>query len=132
MAELNPITIHESVRFSSISGGNPPKIRRHSTHCADAFVFPSVQEGWGLVLLEAIASGLPVLTSNQPPFTEFLAPDQAILIDPQDIDEITQGMLQIINPKISQELVTASAEIPQQFSWGKSAQIQLNYYSDRK
>ena len=40
---------------------------------ADAFVFPSIQEGWGLVVLEAIASHIPVLVSNQPPFTEFLS-----------------------------------------------------------
>jgi glycosyltransferase involved in cell wall biosynthesis len=31
---------------------------------ADAFVFPSVKEGWGLVVLEAIAAGVPVITSN--------------------------------------------------------------------
>lgn len=45
--------------------------------CADVFVFPSVKEGWGLVLLEAIASGLPIITSNIPPFTEFLNNDLA-------------------------------------------------------
>ena len=49
--------------------------------CADAFVFPSVKEGWGLVLLEAIASRLPIITSNIPPFTEFLTNDSALLVE---------------------------------------------------
>ena len=42
--------------------------------CTAVFCFPSVKGGWGLVVLEAIATGLPVITAKQPPFTEFLSP----------------------------------------------------------
>ncbi|MEL7330252.1 MAG: glycosyltransferase, partial [Cyanobacteria bacterium J06559_1] len=67
---------------------------------ADGFVFPSVKEGWGLVLLEAIASGIPVLTSNRPPFTEFLSSKSAILVDPTDVRSIAQGMERLPNASV--------------------------------
>lgn len=60
--------------------------------CADVFVFPSIKEGWELVIFEAIASGLPIVTSNILPFTEFLTPTQALLVDPNAVDAITQAM----------------------------------------
>ncbi|MEL7493540.1 MAG: MSMEG_0565 family glycosyltransferase [Cyanobacteria bacterium J06554_11] len=66
---------------------------------ADAFVFPSIKEGWGLVVMESIASHLPVLTSNQPPFTEFLTPDMAVLIDPNNVEEIAIGMVKLTTDK---------------------------------
>jgi glycosyltransferase involved in cell wall biosynthesis len=46
--------------------------------CVNAFVFPSLKEGWGLAVLEAIASGLPIVASNIPPFTEFLDNSKAL------------------------------------------------------
>jgi glycosyltransferase-like protein len=95
---------------------------------ADAFVFPSLQEGWGLVVLEAIASGLPVLTSHQPPFTEFLKPDQALLIDSQDPEKIAQGMVQILQPQTALALVEASQSILPHYSWVTSAKMHLNHY----
>ncbi|MGF1588293.1 MAG: glycosyltransferase [Pleurocapsa sp.] len=67
--------------------------------CADAFVFPSVKEGWGLVLLEAIASGLPIITSFMPPFTEFLDHETALLVDPHSIDAIAACYAQDTQPK---------------------------------
>ncbi len=85
--------------------------------CADALVFPSVKEGWGLVLLEAIASGLPVITSNIPPFTEFLDHETALLVDPHSIDAIAFAMLDILNKKLSQKLVKNSAAIPAEYTW---------------
>ncbi len=95
---------------------------------ADAFVFPSLVEGWGLVVLEAIASGLPVLTSNQPPFTEFLAPRQALLVDPHDLNAIAQAMRAIIQPDISQRLVENSQSVLSEYTWETSARMHINHY----
>ncbi|MEO1446822.1 MAG: MSMEG_0565 family glycosyltransferase [Cyanobacteria bacterium J06635_11] len=95
---------------------------------ADAFVFPSIQEGWGLVVLEAIASGIPVLTANQAPFTEFLSHSSAHLVNPTDIDAIAQAMTNIINPNISQQLIYNSQKIIERYSWEASAKKHLNLY----
>jgi glycosyltransferase-like protein len=95
---------------------------------ADAFVFPSVKEGWGLVLLEAIASGLPVITSNQPPFTEFLSESQAILVDPDSPDAIAQAMRAIVEPDRSISLVQQSQSVLACYTWEASAKMHLHHY----
>lgn len=95
---------------------------------ADAFVFPSVQEGWGLVILEAIASGLPVITANQPPFTEFLTPEQALLIDPHSPQALAQAMLQITQPHVADRLIQQSRSICHNYSWETAAKLHLVHY----
>jgi glycosyltransferase-like protein len=95
--------------------------------CADAFCFPSNKEGWGLVVLEAIASGLPVIVSQQPPFTEFLDPDHAVWVNPADSDSIARGMQQAIADTAS-NLVSASQSVLTQYSWQRSAQLHENQY----
>ena len=95
---------------------------------ADAFVFPSVQEGWGLVVLEAIASKLPILTSNHPPFTEFLSQESACLVNPLDVSAIAQAMLRIVEPSTAQKLVAKAYPIAQQYSWETSAKKHLSLY----
>lgn len=97
--------------------------------CADAFVFPSIKEGWGLVLLEAIASGLPIITANIPPFTEFLNHQSAFLVDPHSHNAIAQAMLDILDQNITQKLINHSQPIPAQYSWQKSAKMHLKQYS---
>lgn len=97
--------------------------------CADAFVFPSVKEGWGLVVMEAIASHIPVITSNQPPFTEFLSPDQALLIDPESPDAIAQAMESVTQPELANSLVQQSQFILSQYTWEASAQMHLYHYN---
>lgn len=96
--------------------------------CADVFCFPSVKEGWGLVVLEAIAAGLPVVTANATPFTEFLTPDQAVLVDPENIDQIAEGMVAAAKPARSQSLVEASRQILPHYTWEKSAHVHLQAY----
>lgn len=95
---------------------------------ADAFVFPSVKEGWGLVLLEAIASGLPVITSNQPPFTEFLSQNKALLVDPSSPDVIAQAMRSIVQPDLALSLVQQSQSVLASYTWEASAKLHLHYY----
>ena len=97
---------------------------------ADVFVFPSVQEGWGLVVLEAIASGLPVITSNQAPFTEFLSSQDAMLVSPGDVDAIASAMLTLLNPTIAQNLIHHSRPIVSRYSWQQSAKMHLELYSE--
>lgn len=88
---------------------------------ADSFVFPSVKEGWGLVILEAIAAGLPVITSNHPPFTEFLTPDQALLIDPQDVAALAKAMISSLQAEVAETLRQRSQSVLSGYSWEASA-----------
>ncbi len=97
---------------------------------ADVFVFPSVQEGWGLVVLEAIASGLPVLTSNQAPFTEFLSAQDAMLVNPEDVDAIATAMVTLLNPNTAQKLIDHSRPIVNRYSWQQSAKMHLELYTE--
>ncbi|PZV17264.1 MAG: MSMEG_0565 family glycosyltransferase [Leptolyngbya sp.] len=95
---------------------------------ADAFCFPSTKEGWGLVVLEAIASGLPVITADQPPFTEFLSPDQALLVEPESVEAIAQAMLAVLEAAIAQGLVEQSRAVLPQYAWSRSAELHLQHY----
>jgi glycosyltransferase-like protein len=97
---------------------------------ADAFVFPSVKEGWGLVVLEALASGLPAIVSDQAPFTEFLTHQQARFVEPHDPDAIAQAMLAIVQPDIARTIVQNSESVVQTYSWTASAQLHLNHYQE--
>ena len=94
---------------------------------ADAFIFPSVQEGWGLVVLEAIASGRPVVTSNQPPFTEFLSDETALLVEPT-VSAIATALQQVLDPATAQRLVTNGPPLIQRYRWRTSAEMHLTLY----
>ncbi|MGK7909820.1 MAG: MSMEG_0565 family glycosyltransferase [Synechococcus sp.] len=96
--------------------------------CADAFVFPSIKEGWGLVALEAIASGIPVVTSDRPPFTEFLEADTAILVDAESVEAIAEGMCQVLGEETRQSLVQQSQAVVQRYSWENSARGHVRQY----
>jgi glycosyltransferase-like protein len=100
--------------------------------CADVFCFPSLIEGWGLVVLEAIASGLPIITSRQPPFTEFLGPDQAAWVDPESIASIRQAMQGILDPDYRRSLITHSQRVLLNFSWLQTARRHLELYQQHR
>ncbi len=97
---------------------------------ADAFVFPSFVEGFGLVLLEALACATPVVTSATRPFSEFLSERDAILVDPHDSTAIATGMRRALEPSIARELGARGLQIAQHYSWAASAQAHLSRYHD--
>jgi glycosyltransferase-like protein len=110
-----------------------PGILSHETipllyRLADSFVFPSLKEGWGLVILEAIASNLPVITSNQPPFTEFLTPEQVLLVNPYDVDALAQAMIASLQQEVADRLKQKSQSVLAQYSWEASARIHVQCY----
>jgi len=112
------------ILLGQISDADLPALYR----TADAFVFPSVKEGWGLVVLEAIASGLPVITSRQLPFTEFLTDAEALLVDPYSPEAIAQAMCSIIKPTCAIPLIQSSQFLLSQYTWETSAQLHLQHY----
>jgi glycosyltransferase-like protein len=115
---------HSLILPGAIANSELPALYRS----ADAFVFPSLKEGWGLVVLEAIASGLPIITSNQAPFTEFLTPDQALLIDPTSPENIAEAMQAIRRSDLAPSLIQQSQSILTDYTWETSAKMHLNHY----
>jgi glycosyltransferase-like protein len=95
---------------------------------ADAFVFPSLKEGWGLVVLEAMASGIPVITSNIAPFTEFLSEQEALLVDPECVEAIAQAMQTILQPQTARFLSQNSIQVASRYTWKQSAELHLDHY----
>lgn len=88
---------------------------------ADAFVLPSHYEGFGLPILEAMACGTPVITSNVSSMPE-VAGDAAILIDPKSPEMIADGIEKVINDRDLKDGLRERGLIrAKEFTWGKSA-----------
>jgi glycosyltransferase-like protein len=99
-------------------------------HAADGFVFPSVKEGWGLVILEAMSAGLPVVTSDIEVFHEFLTHnDNAIMTTTADAESLAAGMLALAtNPNLAARLATAGPQTAARYSWDATAAQHLAIY----
>jgi glycosyltransferase-like protein len=96
--------------------------------CADALVFPSVKEGFGLVVLEAMACGTPVVVSRIEPFTESLSADDCLWVDPHDVDSIAGGMLAACDSGRAGMLRQAGLRVSRRHSWRESARRHLDVY----
>jgi glycosyltransferase-like protein len=95
---------------------------------AAALVFPSLVEGFGLAVLEAMACGTPVITSRRAPFTEYLTEEDALLVDPEDIADIAGAMQRIVDPPVRDRLVERGRSVAARFTWPACAQRHLAGY----
>jgi len=97
---------------------------------AELFLRPSLYEGCSLPLLEAMACGLPVVTSNISSFSEIVG-DAGILVDPYDVEEIAEAVYNVLSNKESaEEMRRKGLEKAKQFSWEKCAKETLKVYEE--
>jgi len=96
---------------------------------ADLFVFPSLYEGFGIPILEAMACGCPVITSNISSMPE-VAGNAALLINtPQNVDEIANKINQVLtNPSLRKDLAKRGFIQAAKFSWEKTASQTIKVY----
>jgi glycosyltransferase involved in cell wall biosynthesis len=87
---------------------------------ADVFVYPSLYEGFGLPVLEAMASGCPVITSNVSSLPEVVG-EAALLVDPYDVEALAQAMLTVLeDDELKKEMSKKGIAQAQKFSWEKA------------
>ena len=123
----------------TVPEGTPPGARVHlagrldaaDLHAlyagATAFAFPSLREGFGLPVLEAMAHGCPVLTSAGTACAE-VAGDAAVLVDPLDVDALAAGLRDVL--AAGPELGAAGAARARAFTWEASADAHATVYRD--
>ena len=91
------------------------------------FVFPSKFEGFGIPVIEAMASGVPVLCSDIPSFRE-ITNNNVFFFDPHDINDIARVIDKLIEDKeLRKELINKSLKQVESFSWQRCAQESLEY-----
>lgn len=95
---------------------------------AELFALPSLHEGFGLPILEAMACGTPVVTSNCTAMPE-LAGDAAVLVDPTCVDSIADGMYRLLTHQtLRANMSKHGLQRASQFSWLETARQTLAVY----
>ena len=97
---------------------------------ADAFIYPTLYEGFGLPVVEAMACGVPVLTSSTSALQE-VAGGYAYLVDPMDVDAIARGIVDLAtDPRRRAEFADLGRRRARDFSWDRAAEQTLKVYAD--
>ena len=102
----------------------------HLYQHAEAFVFPSMYEGFGLPVLEAFACGCPIVISNSSSLPE-VGGDAAIYFEPKNISSLVKALLEAVHNNNKKEtLIKKGYQQLQKFSWAKTAAITKDVYAD--
>jgi glycosyltransferase involved in cell wall biosynthesis len=115
--QVQELGLESRVRFLGyVPEGDVPRLLNQ----AIALVFPSLWEGFGLPVLEAMACGTPVITSNLAALPE-VAGEAALLIDPYQVGELAAAMAAVWqDSQLWQQLHRAGLQRTQRFSWAKT------------
>jgi len=97
---------------------------------ASIFAFPSLDEGFGMPVLDAMARGIPVLTSNVSAMPE-VAGEAALLVDPTDVDAIADGLRRLTTDSTLRDtFIHAGIARAKEFTWEKSVEATWQVYGE--
>ncbi len=95
---------------------------------ADVLAFPSIVEGFGLAVVEAMAAGTPVVTSDIAPFTEYLRAGEALRVDPLDVPALAAALVRATDPAVAAGLRAAGRVAAGRFGWPAAAAAHVAAY----
>jgi glycosyltransferase involved in cell wall biosynthesis len=123
--QIKSLGLESRVRWMKVvSDAVLATLYRHAT----AFVFPSLYEGFGLPLLEAMSCGCPVVASNTSSFPE-VAGDAAVLFDPASKESISTAVERVLgSSELRSEMREKGIARQRKFSWEKTAEETLKVY----
>jgi len=97
-------------------------------NAADLFVYPSRYEGFGLPVLEAMASGTPVVTTHVASLPE-VAGDAALLVSPDEEGQLIEAMRRALSDEsLRQEMINKGLAHAADFTWARTAQQTVDIY----
>ena len=96
---------------------------------AGAFLFPSIYEGFGIPIIEAMASMCPVITSANTACEE-VAGERGILVDATSVNSIKQAMIDVMDKPLGSEELLAAQERAKSFNWQKASNAYFEVFNE--
>lgn len=126
MNQINDLSLMDDIVFSGYVPNNDlPAIYSQ----ANLFLYPSLRESFGIPLLEAMACGTPIITSNTSSMPE-VAGNAAVYINPFEADELANAIMELTdNNEKKQELILNGKKRVEQFTWEANAIQTLEIYN---
>lgn len=105
-----------------------PREELHRAYAgAAAFCYPSLREGFGLPVLEAMTHAIPVVTSQDSAMAEVVG-DSGVLVDPRDTGSIAAGLIEALNR--ATELGARAADRARAYTWERTAELTADVYRE--
>ncbi len=125
MKQINDESLMDDIVFS---GYVPNKDLPAIYNQASLFLYPSLRESFGIPLLEAMACGAPLITSNTSSMPE-IADNAALYVNPFNANEIADAIVKLQNDNdLKKELVTNGFKRVENFTWENNAKLTLEWY----
>ena len=96
---------------------------------ATAFAYPSLYEGFGLPVLEAMACGVPCVTADTSSLPEVVG-DAGLLVDPRNVAELAAALQRLVaEPALAADLAARGRERARRFTWQRAARLHAEVFS---